>query len=139
MSEGWYKIDFTAGLRKASDARILRADVYKVSSKDETNNCAATTDSCEVALQIRFQSKVSLTGRHLINNLLASSFQLTDPTDDSKTTDVTLHNEGAFHLCSGDKIIVILSKSGSPTASLGEIFGVTDSRTILVITKIWFP
>ena len=78
-------------------------------------------------------------GRYEIHYLLSSSFQITDPTDSSKTTDVTLHNEGAFHLCSGDKIIVILSKSGSSAQSLGDIFGVTDSRTILVITKIWFP
>ena len=55
------------------------------------------------------------------------------------STDITLHNEGAFQLCSGDKILVIISKGGSSTNSIADIFGVTDSRTILVITKTWFP
>ena len=111
-----------------------------MSAKDETNNCEAKTESCEVALQIRFTSKVSLTdSKSVIYSQLSSLFQLTDKSDPTQSTDVTLHNEGAFHLCSGDKIIVILSKSGSSTISLGDIFGVTDSRTILVITKIWFP
>ena len=64
---------------------------------------------------------------------------MTEKTNAEQGTDITTHNEGAFHLCSGDKIIVIVSKSGSPAQSLGDIFGVTDSRTILVITKIWFP
>ena len=61
MSEGWYKIDFTALLQDASDGRIVRADVYKVSSKDPTDSCNAVTETCEVALQIRLISRVSFT------------------------------------------------------------------------------
>ena len=61
VSEGWYKIDFTALLRDASDGRIIRADVYKVSTKDPTNSCATVAETCEVALQIRLISRVSLT------------------------------------------------------------------------------
>ena len=61
-SDGWYKIDFTALLEKASDGRIIRADVYKVSSKDPSQSCAAAAggESCEVALQLRLITRVSL-------------------------------------------------------------------------------
>ena len=75
----------------------------------------------------------------VISLINSSLFQLTDKSDPTQGTDITTHNEGAFHLCAGDKILVIISKSGSSTNSLADIFGVTDSRTILVITKIWFP
>ena len=65
VSEGWYKIDFTALLKDASDGRIIRADVYKVSSKDPTNNCETVAETCEVALQLRLITRVSLTARQL--------------------------------------------------------------------------
>jgi len=121
-SEGWYKVEFTAMLQTVSDRRFIRADVYKVSSKDPANSCSTQAETCDVALQIRFISRI------------------TDiPPDPSDNTDISAHNEGAFHLCSGDKIIVIISKSSSATNNLGDILGGTDSRTILVLTKIWFP
>ena len=58
MSEGWYKIEFTALLQRVSDRRFIRADVYKVSSKDPENSCAPRAEACDVALQIRFISRV---------------------------------------------------------------------------------
>ena len=38
----------------------MRADVYRVSSRDAENDCATRTEQCDVALQIRFISRVSV-------------------------------------------------------------------------------
>ena len=96
--------------------------------------------------------------------ITVNSFQLgtsaPNPAD-SQVSDVTTNNEAALQLCQGDKVgqilrnvsltpilcfqlYVIVSKSGNLAANngagnnAGNVAGVTDTRTILVISKLWY-
>ena len=40
-SDGWFKVELTALFRNLNDRRLIRADVFKISSKDPANSCAA--------------------------------------------------------------------------------------------------
>ena len=55
-----------------------------------------------------------------------------------KDSDVSANNEVAVQLCSGDRILVIISKNGNLGNNVGNVFGTTETRTVLVITKLWY-
>lgn len=120
-NDGYFKIEFTA-LLTSTDNKITRVEVYKATSKDPSNSCGAITTACTTLIQLRFNSKF-----------------LTAPITGDKTGQASTNGEGVFQLCSGDEIIVIASRSGSSTNSLGTVTGDNAGfRTILTVEKVWF-
>jgi len=120
-NDGYFKIAFTA-LLSSTDNKITRVEVYKVTSKDPTNSCGAITSACTTLIQLKLNSKF-----------------LDTPIDGAKTGQASTNGEGSFQLCAGDEIVVIASKSGSSTNSLGTVTGdATGFRTILTVEKVWF-
>ena len=55
-----------------------------------------------------------------------------------KDSDISSSNNVAVQLCSGDRLIVIVSRNGDGTNNNANVFGVTSTRTFLVITKLWY-
>jgi len=124
--EGLYKVEFTA-LMKGTDKKLMRVEVFKITSKDPASSCAATTSVCTTLIQLRTKTELI---------------------DDDQPTDVderTTNGEGVFSFCSTDRILVIASKGGSTTNNLGTITGDSNAdgtsngiRTILTVLKIGF-
>jgi len=120
-SDGWFKVELTALFRNLNDRRLIRADVFKISSKDPANSCAAKAQACDGLLQLRYTT--------LFNTASNAG---------DKDSDVSANNEVAVQLCSGDRILVIISKNGNLGNNVGNVFGTTETRTVLVITKLWY-
>jgi len=124
--DGMYKVEFTA-LMKATDQKLMRVEVFKITSKDPSSNCATATSACTTLIQLRVKTE-------LVTDAIAE-------TVDERTT----NGEGVFSFCNTDRIFVIASKGGSTANNLGTITGDSNAdgtnagiRTILTVSKVGF-
>ena len=76
---GWYQVEFSALFDNLSDRRLIRADVYKLSSKDPAASCTAVTSSCDVLLQLRLTTKLTAAPSSADSNTDLTSSTLTSP------------------------------------------------------------
>jgi len=124
--DGMYKVEFTA-LMKATDQKLMRVEIFKITAKDPASNCASITSACTTLIQLRTKT------------------ELIDDAQPTHVDERTTNGEGVFSFCSDDRILVIASKGGSTTNNLGTVTGDANAdgtnqgiRTILTVSKIGF-